>query len=93
MFRIFERTADLHAAGCIALIAAAMLSLWGAAGLSARRSRRGCAPGVCETVSCQWLNAPQNDPHDVYVVPDYAGENTECEEGNNKAIIKGVTCL
>jgi len=50
-------------------------------------------PGECEDVSCEWAPAPVDDPRDVTVVVDLAGEATECHEGNNEALIEDVTCL
>jgi hypothetical protein len=55
-------------------------------------------PGNCLEVSCDWPNPPgQSNPVDVTVVVDDdgtgSGENTECVEGNNTALIPDVFCL
>jgi len=54
-------------------------------------------PGKCEPVSCLWSGAPVGSPTDVYGVADddgtgKGGTTTECEEGNNTTLIKGVSC-
>lgn len=60
------------------------------------RSKAQIDPGTCETVSCPWKNAPENNPTDVWMVADDAGlgkgTTTECEEGNNRGLLKGLTC-
>ncbi|RME28698.1 MAG: VCBS repeat-containing protein, partial [Deltaproteobacteria bacterium] len=49
-------------------------------------------PGQCETVTCDWQNAPTDAAHDVVVVVDPDGERTECIEGNNRGFIEGARC-
>ena len=60
------------------------------------KSKAQLDPGKCEVVSCVWVNAPVNKAVDVHVAADDAGTGkgtvTECQEGNNKAILKGVKC-
>lgn len=52
-------------------------------------------PGSCEVVSCSFAPAPA-EPVDVTVVADDdgtgRGESSECHEGNNRSVIKGVGC-
>ena len=51
------------------------------------------AAGDCTTVSCRWPDPPVGDAaRDVYVVPDPDDRDLECEEGNNTAIIRNVSC-
>jgi hypothetical protein len=54
------------------------------------------SPGDCIEVSCVWAQAPHNNPTDVTAVADDdgAGKGTtkECEEGNNRTLLKGVIC-
>ncbi len=50
-------------------------------------------PGECESVICQWADAPKAEPGaDVRAVADDASERNECKEGNNEADIAGVFC-
>ena len=53
-------------------------------------------PGSCVEVSCVWSGAPQSTPVDVIAVADDDGTGTgstsECEEGNNRATLKGICC-
>ncbi|MFH2011069.1 MAG: hypothetical protein ABI333_31000 [bacterium] len=54
-------------------------------------------PGSCEDVSCLWTDPPGlGQEVDVTVVVDDDGtgngQNTECEEGNNTALIPDVYC-
>jgi hypothetical protein len=53
-------------------------------------------PGQCEDVSCVWTNAPVNSPVDVTAVADDDGSGkgttSECDEGNNKTVLKGISC-
>ncbi len=54
-------------------------------------------PGSCETLTCVWTDPPGlGAAVDVTVVVDDdgtgAGQNSECVEGNNTAIIPGVYC-
>jgi hypothetical protein len=54
-------------------------------------------PGQCETVTCLWTDPPGNAaPVDVTVVVDDdgtgAGQNSECAETNNTAVIPDVFC-
>jgi hypothetical protein len=53
---------------------------------------RNLMPGECELVTCTWLEAPTIDGRDITVVVDPAGERSECEEGNNRAVISDVVC-
>jgi hypothetical protein len=52
-------------------------------------------PGQCDTVSCNWPNAPTS-PTDVSVVADDdgtgKGASTECKEKNNRGTLLGVRC-
>lgn len=52
-------------------------------------------PGGCEVVSCSFSPAP-TEPIDVTVIADDdgsgRGESSECHEGNNRSVIKGVGC-
>jgi hypothetical protein len=52
-------------------------------------------PGDCDTVSCDWPNAPTS-PTDVSVVADDDGTgkgvSTECKEKNNRGTLLGVYC-
>jgi len=52
--------------------------------------------GKCEEVSCSWKGAPVSKQVDVYVVADDdgtgKGTTSECKEGNNRALLKGVRC-
>ena len=54
------------------------------------------SPGDCVEVSCVWAQAPRNNPSDVTAVADDdgtgKGTTNECEEGNNRALLKGVIC-
>ena len=54
-------------------------------------------PGKCEVLSCIWKGAPQNKTLDIWVVADDdgtgKGTTSECEEGNNKALLPGVKCV
>ncbi len=49
-------------------------------------------PGQCEMISCDWIDAPSDVPHDVIVVTDYDDQRTECIEENNRAMIPGAIC-
>lgn len=54
-------------------------------------------PGACEVVTCTWTDPPgQGGAVDVTVVVDDdgtgQGQNTECVEGNNTAVIRDVFC-
>jgi len=54
--------------------------------------------GDCETLTCSWAEPPTDpaDAVDITVVVDDdgtgAGENTECNEGNNLATLPTVFC-
>lgn len=51
------------------------------------------AAGDCTTVSCIWPDPPRGAAtRDVYVVPDPDDRDLECEEGNNTAVIRDVSC-
>ena len=53
-------------------------------------------PGDCDTVTCTFAPKPPSAPHDVHVLADFGGptgQSKECREGNNRAILEGVTCL
>ena len=60
------------------------------------KSKAQLDPGKCEVLSCVWNGAPTNKSVDVYAVADDEGTGkgsvTECQEGNNVAVIKGVKC-
>ena len=60
------------------------------------KSKAQIDPGKCEVVSCIWNGAPLNTAVDIHVVADDDGTGkgtvTECQEGNNKAVLKGVKC-
>jgi len=60
------------------------------------KSKAQIDPGKCEVVSCIWNGAPLNKAVDVHVMADDDGTGkgtvTECSEGNNKAVLKGVKC-
>jgi hypothetical protein len=49
-------------------------------------------PGECLEVSCDWQNAPVDDPRDVTVMVDFDSDRTECLETNNRAMILDATC-
>jgi len=54
-------------------------------------------PGACEDLTCTWADVPgPAAPVDVTIVADDdgsgMGQNTECVEGNNEAVIPGVYC-
>ena len=53
-------------------------------------------PGKCEVLTCDWKGAPVNKTTDVHVVADDDGTGTgttnECNELNNRALLKGVRC-
>ncbi len=51
-------------------------------------------PGECESVTCIWDSPPmgQGNAKDVTVEVNTGGAVTECKDGNNKAVIKGVYC-
>ena len=50
------------------------------------------APGLCETVSCDWLGA--GSVGTVIVDDDGMGASTnlECREGNNRVVLTGLNC-
>ena len=60
------------------------------------KSKAQLDPGKCEVLSCVWNGAPVNTAVDIHVVADDDGTGkgtvTECQEGNNKAVLKGVKC-
>lgn len=51
-------------------------------------------PGECESVSCTWNDAPvgPSNAKDITVEVNSDSKVTECKEGNNKAVLKGVYC-
>ena len=60
------------------------------------RSKTQINAGTCEVLSCDWKGAPVNNPTDVHVVADDPGTGigttSECNELNNRALLKGVRC-
>jgi len=52
------------------------------------------APDECETVTCAWDTAPENENSavDVTVIPNDDGAYAECKDGNNEGILQGVFC-
>ncbi|MBI5535331.1 MAG: hypothetical protein HY898_21565 [Deltaproteobacteria bacterium] len=51
-------------------------------------------PGECEEVSCNWDNPPKSQAgaKDVTVEVNADHKVTECKDGNDKAVLKGVFC-